>query len=188
MVQLATLIVLMAIFFAYLGFQRGWSKELIATSGVVLGLFTLHQFDTIIRDTLLAGFQSVEKFYIQTLLFLIIVFFAYQTRALIGSDARAARGGDGRDSLQSSTLGAIVGAFNGYLIGGSIWYFLHINRDPVTNAYPLDPHVVAPTVGSVSADFLPNLPLFVLAQGPGSTGDLLSLAVIVLFLVVLILI
>jgi hypothetical protein len=188
MLELVTLVWVFVVFFAFMGLQRGWTKEIISMSGVILGLFALHQFDTVIRQQLLAAFTPDMKFYFQTALFLIIVFFAYQTRALIGSDARAAQGGDGRDALQTRVLGGIVGGVNGYLISGSVWYFLHINRDLGTGVYPLDPYVIAPSAGSLSAENLANLPLFVLAQGPGTAGDLLSLMVIILFIVVLVLI
>lgn len=183
MLELVTLIWVFVGFFAFLGLQRGWTKEIISMSGIILGLFALHQFDDTIRQELFLQFSNDQKFYLQSALFLVIVFFAYQTRALVGAEAAAARsGGDGRDALQTRVLGAIVGGINGYLVSGSIWYFLHINN------YPLSPWITAPADGSLSAQNLGNLPLFVLAQGPGSTGDLLSLMVIVLFIVVLVLI
>ena len=183
MLELVTLVWVFVAFFAFMGLQRGWTKEIISMSGIILGLFALHQFDTAIRDQLLAQFTPDQKFYFQSALFLVIVFFAYQTRALVGAQAAAARGsGDGRDALQTRVLGGIVGGVNGYLVSGSVWYFLHINN------YPLSPWITAPADGSLSAQNLGNLPLFVLAQGPGSTGDLLSLMVIVLFIVVLVLI
>lgn len=187
MLELVTLVWVFVAFFAFMGLQRGWTKEIISMSGIILGLFALHQFDFAIRTQLLAEFTPDQKFYFQSVLFLIIVFLAYQTRALVGSDARAATGGDGRDALQSRVLGALVGGVNGYLISGSVWYFLHINQD-ANGIYPLDPYVVAPAAGSLSAQNLGNLPLYVLAQGPGTTGDLLSLMVIILFIVVLALI
>ncbi len=183
MLELVTLVWVFVVFFAFLGLQRGWTKEVISMSGIILGLFALHQFDFAIREQLLAEFTADQKFYFQSALFLIIAFFAYQTRALVGADAAAARGsGDGRDALQTRVLGGLVGAVNGYLVSGSIWYFLEINN------YPLSPWVTSPATGSLSAQNIGNLPLFVLAQGPGSPGDLLSLMVIVLFIVVLVLI
>ena len=187
MVQLSLLVWITSFFFSYVGYSRGWSKEIISTAGIVLGLFALHQFDTLIRGTLLANLPPDQVFYGQSILFLVIVFFAYQTRALIGGDVERARrdSGEGRDSLQSAALGAIVGFWNGYLISGTLWYFLDINR--VGGNYPLAPYVTIPTNPSGIAA-LENLPLYVLAGGPGSNGDLLSLAVIVLFLIVLIVI
>ncbi len=182
MLEIVTFVWAFVAFFALTGFQRGWTKEIISMAGIILGLFALHQFDVLIRGQLLAGFAADLKFAFQTGIFLVIVFFAYQTRTLIGSDARAAQGGDGRDAMQSKVLGAIVGAANGYLVSGSVWYFLHINN------YPLSPYISEPASGSLSFHNLGNLPLYILAQGPGSSGDLLSLMVIVLFIVVLVLI
>lgn len=182
MLELVTLMWVFVACFAFVGIQRGWSKEIIAMAGITLGLFALHQFDAALRQQLLAPFAPGQKFFVQVSIFLLITFFAYQTRALIGSDAREALGGDGRNAAQSKALGGIVGAANGYLVSGSIWYFMHIND------YPLSPYLEAPADSSLSAHTIANLPLFVLAQGPGSSGDLLSLMVIVLFVVVLVLI
>ena len=182
MLELAAMLWTFTACFALIGWQRGWTKEIISLAGITLGLFALHQFDPLLRAQLLAAATPSLKFLFQTAIFLAIAFFAYQTRALIGSDARAAQGEDGRDALQTRALGGIVGALNGYLISGSVWYFLHIND------YPLAPYITAPASGSLSWQNLGNLPLYVLAQGPGSPGDFLSLMVIILFIAVLVLI
>jgi uncharacterized membrane protein required for colicin V production len=187
MVELSLLVWFLAAFFAYLGALRGWTKEVISSAGIVLGLFALYQFDNLIRFNLFGDLPLDQKFYLQTMIFLAIVFFAYQTRAIVGADASRSRSGsDGRDNLQTRVLGGIVGFINGYLIGGTIWYFLDINRLP-NGAYPLDPFVSAPLPGTASAQALQNLPLYVLTQN-GASGDLLSLAVVVLFVIVLVLI
>lgn len=188
MVELSLLIWIMSFFFAYIGFNRGWTKEVISTSGIVLGLFALHQFDQILRTVLLVGLQPGEKFYAQTAIFLAIVFFSYQTRAIVGGDAQRTRAGaEGRDAVQTQVLGAIVGFLNGYLISGSVWYFLHINRISDT-VYALEPFVTAPLAGTANAAAVQNLPLFILAGGPGGPGDLLALTVILLFVLVLVVI
>jgi hypothetical protein len=182
MMQLSAFLWTMALVFGYIGFSRGWNKEVIALSGIILGLFALYQFDDLLRGTLLANVSPEQVFLVQTVIFGIIVFFAYQTRALIGSDAARARGEGGRDQLQTNILGAVVGFINGYLIWGTIWYFMEINN------YPLAPYITRPAPGSPSAVTATQLPLYVLAGGPTGTGDLLALAVIVLFLIVLIVI
>jgi uncharacterized membrane protein required for colicin V production len=181
MMQLNALLWTMALLFGFIGFTRGWNKEIIATSGIILGLFALYQFDDLIRQVLLAQVTPDSVFLVQTIIFGVIVFFAYQTRALIGSDAARARG-EGRDQLQTNVLGGIVGFINGYLIWGTLWYFMHINN------YPLSPYISAPPAGSPSAATIQQLPLYLLAGGPTGTGDLLAIAVIILFLVVLIVI
>jgi hypothetical protein len=176
MIQLSAVLVAMAIFFAIIGFLRGWNKELIATAGIILGLFALFQFDSLLRGVLLAGVSQDQVFLVQATIFIIIVFFAYQTRAL--GRARP----DGRDNLQESILGGIVGFVNGYLIWGTLWYFMDINQ------YPFSPWVVAPAPGSPSDQARDLLPLVILGGGINGDGNLLAIAVIVLFLFVLIVI
>jgi hypothetical protein len=184
MIQLSGLLWAMAFAFAGIGYMRGLSKEMISLSGIILALFTLFQFDPLIRENLLANVNADQRFFIQCFIFIGIVFFAYQTNALgkrtlvPGRD----RDNDGRDPLQSRVLGAVIGFLNGYLIWGSIWYFMHIN------GYPLSPYIIQPPPGSPSAETINSLPLYVLAGGPGGTGSLLSLAVILLFIFVLVLI
>lgn len=124
-----------------------------------------------------------DRFSIQSFIFLLIVFFAYQTRAL----AQRAGRRNNREELQTKVLGGIVGAANGYLISGTLWFFMDYQGDGLIQAYPLSPLVTAPQPGSVSADMVANLPVYLLT-GNGADGALLSLVVVVLFVVVLILI
>lgn len=179
MIQLSAFLWGMAIVFGIIGFSRGLSRELVSLAGIVLALFALFQFDRLLRDILLANVPTQQKFVIQSIIFLGIVFFAYQSRAV---GRRVQMGPGGRDSLQSTVLGALVGILNGYLIWGTVWYFMDIN------GYPLSPFIAPPAVGSPSAETLSTLPLYWLAGGPAGDGNLLSLAVIVLFVIVLILI
>jgi hypothetical protein len=176
MIELSAILVMMTAFFGIIGYLRGWNKELISMAGIILGLFALFQFDNLLRGSILRGVALDQVFFIQTAIFVAVVFFAYQTRAL----GRAAR--DGRSNLQESLLGALVGLINGYLIWGSIWYFMDIN------SYPLAPAVIAPAPGTSSAQALQMLPLVLLGGGVNGNGDLLAVAVIVLFLFVLIVI
>lgn len=183
MIELNILVIVLALFFGYLGWQRGWTKEIISLAGIMLALFAIYQFDNLIRGQLLVAFPNDQRFLIQTILFLVVVMLAYQTRAIVGRDVSRVMGDSGRDPLQTKALGMLVGLVNGYLIGGSIWYFLDINRLP-TGQYPLDPFVIAPPPGTASAATLSNLPLYVLTNN-GTNGDLLSLVVVVLFVIVL---
>lgn len=193
MMQLNALLFILIGLFGVIGYQRGWNKEVISLAAIVLALFTLNSFDSLLRETLLANTSPQTRFLVQAIIFAIIVFFGYQTRALIGSDANRAQGAanrggfggrpeDGRDELQSRILGLIMGLLNGYLVWGSIWYLMHINN------YPLDPYVRAPIPGTDSAALINALPLYILAGGPGGVDPLLSAAVILAFLIVLILI
>jgi hypothetical protein len=178
MIQLSTMMWITAIFFAFIGFTRGWNRELVATAGIILGLFALFQFDALLRGTLLVNVPRDQVFLIQAGIFIAIVYFAYHTRSVTVADRRR----EERDGLQNSVLGGLLGFLNGYLIWGSLWYFMDINE------YPLSPYIVAPAPGSPSDQARNLLPLVVLGGGPGGTGDLLAVAVIILFVIVLVLI
>ncbi len=173
MVQLYSLMWILAVFFAVLGFMRGWHRDIIATAGILVGMFVLFQFDFLIRGILLRAFPRNQAFFLQTAIFLVIVFYAYQNRS-IEIDVR------NRNNVQSNFIGAIIGFINGYLIGGTLWYFLDINE------YPLDPYIVAPSATSPSANSLGSIPLIILSGGMSGGGELLMVFVLVLFLIVVI--
>lgn len=175
MIQLALLVYLLAGFFAYVGWQRGWTKEVISLAGITLGIFALWQFRTLITVTLFGDIPRGQVFYIQSFIFIGIIFFAYQTRGLAERAGRR----DEREELQSKVLGAVVGGLNGWLIGGTLWYFLDSAN------YPLSPLVVAPQAGSSSAAMVSSLPVYILTAGD---GNLLALMVVGLFIFVLVLI
>src|SRR5690606_8575323 len=93
-----------------------------------------------------------------------------------------------REELQSKVLGGIVGAINGYLVSGTLWFFLDYQGVGGTaQNYPLAPLVTEPQVGSVSANMVANLPVYILTGAQGESA-LLSLIVVVLFVIVLVLI
>ncbi len=184
MIQLTAVVYLFIAFFAYVGWLRGWTKEVISLAGIMLAIFALWEFRDFITNVIFDELPAGQVFYIQSAIFGGIVFFAYQTRAL----AQRAGRRNNREELQTKVLGGIVGAINGYLISGTLWFFLDFPTTTVPGSnYALAPLVVAPSPGSVSADFVQNLPVYLLT---GTAGDsaLLSLVVVVLFVAVLILI
>jgi hypothetical protein len=172
MVQLYSLMWILAIFFGVAGYMRGWNREVVALAGTALGMFVLFQFDALIRGTLLLSFTRNQAFFLQVSTFLIIVLWLTAIGVLCRSGGRA-------KPPQTGILGAIVGLVNGYLIGGTLWYFLDINE------YPLAPYVLAPAPTSPSAQSLGSIPLVILSGGVGGAGDLLIVGIVVLFLIVL---
>jgi uncharacterized membrane protein required for colicin V production len=200
MISLGTWFWLMVAFFALIGTLRGWTKEIIATSGLVLSLFALNQFGADMVALLGAAADATQpdfdplairrqQFYILTAVHLIITFFSYQGPTLAG--ARLSERLRVRDSLQDKVLGAIVGAVNGYLIVGTIWTFLEYNvvdagiwqaLDP-TASYPFDLAVMTrPTVEMGLASLIQKLPL------PALSPYLPFLVVIVFLFVIIVMI
>jgi uncharacterized membrane protein required for colicin V production len=88
MIQLSSLMWAMAVFFALVGYMRGWSKEVIATAGIVLATFALFQFDSLIRGVL-ASVSRDQMFLVQTGVFLTTVVIAYRTRMVASRAGRA---------------------------------------------------------------------------------------------------
>lgn len=178
MVELALIVYLLTAFFAYIGWMRKWKKELISLAGIMLAIFAMEEFRPFLIGQLFANLPPGQQFYLQSILFIIIVYFAYQTRGFRESGST--------DELQQKALGAIVGGLNGFLISGTIWFFLDepIDRGVLSN-YALQPLVVLPPANTTSAAMIGNLPQYILTQGD---GNLLTLLVILLFVVVLVLI
>jgi uncharacterized membrane protein required for colicin V production len=178
MVQLSSLMWILAAFFAVTGFLRGWNREIIGLAGILVSMFALFQFDVPIRSIVLTqwlGFSFGQVFVIQAAIFLIVVFFAY-TNESFAPEQR-----DDDKSFQDGLLGTLIGFVNGYLIGGTIWYFLDINE------YPLSPYVMSPVANSSAAESLGSIPLVILSGGLGGSGDTLMVGVIIILLISLLL-
>ncbi len=181
MIQLYSLMWVTAFFCGIMGYMRGWNRELLAVSGIVLTMFAIFQFDAFLRVTIYAVLPRDQIFLLQSFIFLAVVYLVYQSGDIrtTGTGRRATAAP--AESVQSSLLGVLAGAFNGYLIIGTLWYFLDINE------YPFAQWVVAPSPGSPSAQNLGLMPLVLIGGGSGGGGDLLALGVIGLLFFVLVL-
>lgn len=194
MIGLGTFFWLMVAFFALIGSLRGWTREVVATAGLILSLFALNQFGYFIVSLLGARADPAvvspdavrrQQFYILSLLHIAIAFFSYQGPALAG--ARVTDRLRVRDSLQDKVLGAIIGAINGYLIFGTLWAFLEYQVQPGGYTllppgipYPFDTTtLVRPPAGSPIYSLIGRLPLPLLAP-------YLPFLVVIVFLFVLI--
>jgi hypothetical protein len=177
MIQFYSLMWVAAFFFAIMGYLRGWNRELLAAAGIVLTMFAIFQFDAFLRVSVYALLPREQVFLLQTFIFVAVVWLVYQA-----SDGRSGRRSAPAQSetMQTSFLGVLAGAFNGYLIVGTLWYFLDINE------YPFSQWLVAPSPGSPSAQNLGLMPLMLVGGGSGGSGDLLALGVIALLFFVLV--
>jgi uncharacterized membrane protein required for colicin V production len=111
---------LFVILFAIIGGMRGWAKELLVGFSVILALFVL----TVLYNYLgfVYSFLSSDatfKFWADSIILVALSFFGYQTPNIERFKAAARR-----EKLQDILFGLVLGAVNGYLIVGSIWYFL----------------------------------------------------------------
>lgn len=128
------------ILFAIVGVMRGWAKELLVAFSVILALALNHVLRRYIPLAQSLPETDVSLFWVRTIILLVLVYFGYQTVVSIPHlAARAAR-----ERLQDSLFGAILGAINGYLVAGTILYYMHLANYPFPRVVsrPTDPAIV----------------------------------------------
>ena len=135
MVSLGVLFWIFIGIFALIGAIRGWAKEILVTFSVFMGIFSINILEEHVPavETYLASNPVITKVWMRSLVLTLMVFFGYQTPNIprIARDERFAR-----DRLQDALLGFILGAFNGYLIFGSLWHFMHEANYPFALIVP----------------------------------------------------
>ena len=129
MVSLIVVFWMYVILFAIIGGMRGWAKELLVTFSVILAL----TFTTLLTNYLpfVFGLQKDNKplyFWLCTIILGLVVFFGYQTPNIARFAPKMTR-----EKIQDIILGVIIGAFNGYLIAGTIWLYLDHASYPFAN-------------------------------------------------------
>jgi hypothetical protein len=126
------------VMFAAIGMMRGWAKELLVSFSVILALTTNHvlrRYIPMVRDL---PINSTSLFWIRSIIVITLVYFGYQT--VISIPRLAARAT--RERLQDTLFGIFMGVINGYLIAGTILYYLYEAKYPY-------PEIVIPPTGSV---------------------------------------
>jgi uncharacterized membrane protein required for colicin V production len=131
---------LLVVLFGLIGMMRGWAKELLVSFSVVLALAfnsLLQRYIPLVNSLPQDG---TPIFWIRIVIVMTLVFFGYQTVALPRFAGKAAR-----EKLQDSLLGFVLGALNGYLVVGTIWFYLHQAN------YPFE-YIAAPVKGTPMGD------------------------------------
>jgi LysM repeat protein len=104
--------------------------------------------------------KTTSRFYVSSFIIMFFAFFGYQTPAIKLFQAAARR-----EKVRDMVLGGIFGAANGYLIWGSIWWFLndagYENFEPV-----LSPPLAGTKIVETAADLIARLPPEHLMQAP----------------------
>jgi len=141
MVYLNFIFICFVILFAIIGAMRGWAKEMMVTASAVLALFVITVLETYVKGLTQTYAEpgSTGQFWLRVTILVLLAFFGYQTPNLprLGGDRFA------RERLQDSLLGIFLGALNGYLIVGSIWYFLaQANYQAISYIIPPDPNSI----------------------------------------------
>lgn len=125
------------VLFGVIGAMRGWAKELLVAFSVILSLALNHVLRKYIPLAANMAETDSSLFWVRTIILLVLVYFGYQTVVSIPHLASRAA----RERLQDTLFGAILGGINGYLVSGSILYYVHIADYSFQNVItkPTDP-------------------------------------------------
>jgi hypothetical protein len=160
------------ILFAVIGALRGWAKELLVSFSVILALTTNHVLRRYIPLVSALPAESTSLFWIRTMIVVTLVYFGYQTVVSIARLASRAA----RERLQDTLFGIFLGAINGYLIAGTILYYLQEAQ------YPFPEIVSAPT-----GDILTNVQALMNWMPPHVLGEPgIYFAVLICFIFVIV--
>jgi uncharacterized membrane protein required for colicin V production len=150
------------ILFAIIGAMRGWAKELLVTFSTILAIFIVIimerfvPFVTNFAESATPAVGAPMDFWIRSLLMIVFTFFGYQTPRF----PRIQTAKLARERVQDIILGALVGAINGYMIVGSLWFFLHQIKYQLNETVAL--HVASPDqlteVGQRALEMIELLP------------------------------
>jgi uncharacterized membrane protein required for colicin V production len=145
------------ILFGLIGMMRGWAKELLVVFSVILALllnFLLKKYVPVVSEL---PDNEQALFWIRSAILIVLVFFGYQTVGMPRFAAKAMR-----EKLQDSILGFVFGAVNGYLVVGTLWFYLD------QAAYPFSYYIQAPDKTTEMGQAAINL---LLAMPPRLMGE-----------------
>ena len=108
--------------FAVIGWMRGWAKELLVAFSVILSLALTHVIRKYVPIAASLPESDPSLFWVRTIILLVLVYFGYQT--VVSVPHLAAKGRT--EKLQDTLFGAFLGGLNGYLVAGSVLYYLNV--------------------------------------------------------------
>lgn len=154
MVSLSVLFYIFIFIFALIGAIRGWAKEVTALFASVLALFILTVLQAFIPavKTYMENSPVTSQVTFRMAVMGIIAFLGYQTPNLpVFMQSQQFK----RGQMQDVILGFLVGGLNGFMIFGSIWYFMHQGGYPFS--YVLPP-IAGTQAGEAAMQIIPLLP------------------------------
>jgi uncharacterized membrane protein required for colicin V production len=141
------------VLFALVGWMRGWAKELLVAFSVILALALNHVLRRYIPIAQNLPETDVALFWVRSLILLVLVYFGYQTVISIPHLAAKSR----TDKVQDTLFGAFLGGLNGYLVAGSILYYMHLADYPFDEVISRPPDSIAATVNQMMLYMPPQL-------------------------------
>lgn len=133
MISLIVVFGMFVVLFGLIGGMRGWAKELLVTSAVVLGLFLNAILESYISPykAAMESQTGINQFALRAGLLSLLALFGYQSPNIRALQPKLAR-----ERMEEILLGLCLGLLNGYLLVGSIWFYLHKAGYPTSLIVP----------------------------------------------------
>ena len=121
MVSLTVLFGMLVALFAVIGAMRGWAKELLVSAALMLGLFLNAILENYVAayHTAMMVQPPLTQFILRGGVLVLLAFFGYQTPHIRALQPKLAR-----ERMEEILLGLVLGALNGYLLIGSLFFYL----------------------------------------------------------------
>lgn len=132
MVNLIYIFWMYVILFAVIGAMRGWAKELLVSFSVILALALNHLLRRYVPMIVNLPTNGTSLFWIRTWITVALVYFGYQT---VGLERLGLSGKARKEKLQDALFGGVMGGVNGYLVVGTVWYYLNDAQYPFDNIF-----------------------------------------------------
>jgi hypothetical protein len=149
--------------FCLIGLARGFLRELGVTTIVVFLLFFLSRFEPYLDsglDRMMAAGGRLGPAFNKDLMEWWVFFFVIVATAFVSYQGETlAFGGQMPSNMQSILLGGMTGFINGYLIAGSLWFYLHKFNYPVAFL-----GFSADRLSPLAREVIPFLPITFLGQ------------------------
>jgi uncharacterized membrane protein required for colicin V production len=161
------------VLFGIIGAMRGWAKELLVAFSAITALainLLLEKYIPLVRDL---PDNSSSVFWIRSIILVAMVYFGYQTVAVIPRLASRAV----RERLQDSLFGVVVGGLNGYFIAGSLLFYNHMAEYPYK-------HVISPAVDPAVVAAVDSLLKYMPPRLLGEPGIYFAVIIILVFIIV----
>jgi uncharacterized membrane protein required for colicin V production len=126
---------LFVLIFAVIGALRGPAREVLVSFSVLVAIaFIVLVEDLLPLTTNLFAEGSMTQYWFRTLTVIVLVIFGYVTPKISQLSKAAGR----PLGIQDYILGFFIGAINGWLIVGTLWYYMD------AAGYPFTPWITAP--------------------------------------------
>ncbi len=158
--------------FAFIGAMRGWAKELLVIFSVITSLavnLLLEKYIPLVRDL---DKTSTSVFWTRIIILAALVYFGYQSVNVSRFAPKA-----NREKLQDSLFGAVLGGINGYLIAGSVLYYIHFANYPYSN-------IISRATDPAIADTIERMMAVMPPRFLGEPGIYFAVIIILIFIIV----